>query len=170
MSPSLFSTVTRASSQISSLQRNHCFMGLKEHQQEGEMLEATVFALMITPEAKCWPSCLRSVSVCKKLIKILCFCREKTRMTCTWRRIAEEKTERLWLSHHIWLKGIQDASKGQWERLLTVLTFAQIPLKSLNITLIQPCASAYTKSYWSFHNAITRLYCPVRYTLSLLQN
>lgn len=77
-------------------------MGLKEHQQEEETLEARTFALMITLEAKWWPSCLGSVSVCEKLIKIIiiiiCCCWEEAHMTCTQRGRAREKTGRFWLS------------------------------------------------------------------------
>lgn len=64
------------------------------------MLEATVFALMVTPDAKWWPSCLGSVSVCEKLIKIIiiCCCREEAWTTCTQRGRAGEKTGRFWLS------------------------------------------------------------------------
>lgn len=81
---------------------SHCFMGLKGHQQEEEdTSDATMFALMLTPEAKWWPSCLRSVSVCEKVIKIIivCCCQEEAWTTCARRgSSAGEKTGRFWLS------------------------------------------------------------------------
>lgn len=71
------------------------------------------------------------------------------------REIWEVLIECLLRSHQMWLKGIQVSSEGGRERLLTVLTSTQIPLKSVNITLIKPCAAAYTNSYLSYHNTST---------------
>lgn len=153
---------TDYSSQRSPKMWSHCFVGLKGHQQEEEdTSEATMFALMLTPEAKWWPSCLRSVSVCEKVIKIIiiCYCREEAWTTCA--RRGSSAGEKLggfdWVPVEVPPKGIQDSSEGGWERLLTVLTSTQIPFKSLNITFIKPCAAAYTNSYWSYHNACTCL-------------
>lgn len=137
---------------------SHCFMELKERQQEEEeMLEATLFALMITLEAKWWPSCLGSVFVCENLIKIIIITMlllggGLDNLHLEWecrRENWEVLTECPLRSRQIWLKGIQDSSEGRWERLLTVLTSTQIPLKSLNITLIKSCATTYTNSSWS---------------------
>lgn len=52
-------------------------------------------------KAKWWPGCLRSVSVCEKVIKIkiCCCCREEAWATCTRRGSSTgEKTGRFWLS------------------------------------------------------------------------